>query len=306
MSEPAPTTPAATAEPITDPTKEPAPTPTDSSQTQVGPTPIGITPVLDDLTDILVPNPISPPVLFDPLPVPVLPPVDQSPTAPPVSPTPASVEPTPVADPIATPTPISIDTTPAPSPAPTPAPTPTPVPGPTPTPDPTPVPDPGESIAVEVDEFESVIYDGSQTGHYPPELPGNDSAEAIVAGLAQPVAAPTSTNLKMDQVADKMLGVYGSKEAANAELKRRGLTVGNKAIYNDIDQLKSANIKDKLRFIEMGQTTVNKNPQIMAYFMWGQDISLPNYNGTVIQTFEFETKAWATGQNNPVVTNEVQ
>ncbi len=152
-------------------------------------------------------------------------------------------------------------------------------------------------------DFTSTIYDGSQTG---PVTASIDDAERVNANLADPVKAPTSTPLKMSQIADNLVALHGTKDAANRELLDRAITVGNKVMAFDVDQLKSDAIKDRMQLYQRTIATVGKTDGVYAHFMWGQDISLPGYTGTVLQIFDVETKAWEKGAANPVVTNRSQ
>jgi hypothetical protein len=114
--------------------------------------------------------------------------------------------------------------------------------------------------------------------------------------------APTSTVQKLESIADALDKVNGGKEQANIYLRGRGHTFGKKEIFFDIDMLKDEKLKDRLRISQ----SAFSGDLLGANFLWAQDISIPQYTGTVIQKITIGTDLYEKGKKIPTRTVETQ
>lgn len=143
------------------------------------------------------------------------------------------------------------------------------------------------------------IYDANLTGQSIYDIHPGERDGAFFAGEK----APTSTVNTMEEIADKLVAVLGDKATANIELKARTKQVkdSKRVLFRDVDELKSDAIKAKKRFLQVATAEATSGERTAGYFMWGQTIDLPNYNGTFIQQIEYTDTIYIKGAAKPRV-----
>jgi len=104
-----------------------------------------------------------------------------------------------------------------------------------------------------------------------------------------------------------LLKVFGTVEKVNTEFKERKIQgkdkdkndTGNVHYWLESDLKELAN-RPRLLFVKTDDLKTTDGAVVqgqkitLVNFIWGHDITLANYNGTVLQTFEFNTKLTLT------------